>query len=416
MLLVTLVLCWSPIGGWAYSDSPLWGSLARASSRTEAESSLDALKDANVIRLWRSAELQPRYAVSVEQLQSATRCPDVADAFGIYGSQQLEKILFSVVLSAIFAFGAATVAGETLTFLPEIVRFTVVQALSASPFVVLGVGIASPENFMRSLTTTYAKISPAYRARLARHEAGHVLVGHLLGLPLAAVSTNAAAAAAQFYDLQIEQRATMGGAKLASAPRFASPGQLEAIAVVSLAGIMAEIRAFGQSEGGAADLGQLQEIYDRAGLDAEAQLETTRWAALQAFLLLKRHAIALETLVDAFVNENEENIPVTVAIAALENETDFLSEEDNTRWDSLGPLRQKRLQELRRRNRVLPNAVERLMAVQGSSLDDDDDSPVTYDRSPPKQSIISPEDVPLLAFGVTMCFLFYAINGGITLH
>jgi len=382
-----MALCLLAVASAYTTHNDLWAKLGSASSRTEAERSLDALKDADAIRLWRSAELQPRYLVSLDQLRSVTQLSgDVADAFGVYGSQQTEKIAAFIACFGLSAALSAVGAGEALTFLPEIVRFSIVQALCFSPFLALAAGIALPEAFQTRLTEVYASLSPAYRSRLARHEAGHVLVGHLLGLPLASVSANPAAAAAQFYDLRTEQRQVLGATS--GRPRLASASQVDEFAVVSLAGLMAEVSEFGQAEGGAADLGQLQEFYDALRVEKSDQLSRTRWAAVQAFLLLQKHALALETLVAALSSDTD--LDVAKAIAAIEES------------------RTVELEELRRRNRVDPSPLERFLSVRGSRQRNDEETDPIFTWSP--------DDVPTLAFGVTACFLFWAVNGGITLH
>ena len=95
---------------------------------------------------------------------------------------------------------------------------------------------------------------PRNCARLRRHEAGHLVAGHALGLPVANVSANAAYAAVEFRDGRSDVAQTLRLPKEAierQKPRYgASP---EALAVVSLAGIMAEIDEYADAEGGAAD-------------------------------------------------------------------------------------------------------------------------------------------------------------------
>merc|ERR1711871_1726702 len=148
-------------------------------------------------------------------------------------------------------------------------------------------------------------------------------------------------------------------------PRYgASP---EMIAVVSLAGIMAEIDEYADAEGGAADLAQLQSIFDGARMSQRDVLDTTRWAALQAHLLLKRESGALE-----------EGCP--------------------------------NVYESRRKNRVEPTLLERLL-VRPPRRDLDD--PVEYDRSEGFTVPWTEDDVPTLALGVTACFLWYALTVGI---
>ena len=114
----------------------------------------------------------------------------------MYGGQQVEKIaaVFCGVLASC-ALSALVAQVALVGIVPEIWRFVVVQLLCFAPYGALAFGIALPEEVQRLLTRAYAALFPAYRARLVRHEAGHLLLGHLLGLPVKEVATNAAAAA-----------------------------------------------------------------------------------------------------------------------------------------------------------------------------------------------------------------------------
>ncbi|KAJ1447082.1 hypothetical protein M885DRAFT_624689, partial [Pelagophyceae sp. CCMP2097] len=234
----------------------LWVKFGSAASRTDAVVALDKLKALGAAERWACAALQPEYRVSVEQLETATRQRNVADAFGVNGNQQLGKI--SVAAAAVLAAAmlAAVAAQVSLTWLPEILRFTVVQLLCFVPFGAIGVGIAMPEEVQRWLTVAYAA-APAYRARLARHEAGHLVVGHVLGLPVERVRVNAAASAVAFWDLGREDAAALrlpADVAAARPPRFTSrrgKPDFDVLAVVSLAGIMAEVDEWGDAEGGA---------------------------------------------------------------------------------------------------------------------------------------------------------------------
>lgn len=339
--------------------------------------------------------------VSVEQLKTATRQQDIANAFGVYGGQQVDKIaalVFGVLLSAA---SSAVAAQQYLTFLPDIWRFVVTQAFCFAPYGLLLLGITLPETLQKWLTATYATYLPAYRARLVRHEAAHVLVGHVLGLPLADISVNPAAAAATFYDFRDEQKSVLGlGERVPGPPKYvASTASIETLAVVSLAGIMAEVDEYGDAEGGAADLNQLQAIYDTTKLTRDDQIAITRWAALQAHLILKRNAAPLEALVAA-LNARSGATTVADCIRALEDCTH--GSED--------------VAALRNRNRVEPGPLERVLVRP--PLARDWDAPVGR-SSPPQRPFLplwSEEDVPYLAFFTTMLFVLYAVNGGVKLH
>ena len=62
---------------WALLDAP---------QASTADGALEALAARGAATKWRSAELQPRYAVSTTQLETTTRCRgDIADAVGVLG-------------------------------------------------------------------------------------------------------------------------------------------------------------------------------------------------------------------------------------------------------------------------------------------------------------------------------------------
>ena len=83
---------------WALLDAP---------QASTADNALEALAERGAATKWRSAELQPRYAVSTTQLETTTRCRgDIADAVGVLGEQSVEKlaVLFAgVMLSAMLS-------------------------------------------------------------------------------------------------------------------------------------------------------------------------------------------------------------------------------------------------------------------------------------------------------------------------
>ena len=376
------------------STAELWR-LLDAPQASTADNALEALAERGAATKWRSAELQPRYAVSTTQLETTTRCRgDIADAVGVLGEQSVEKlaVLFAgVMLSAMLS---SVAANQSLTFLPEIWRFVIVQLLCFAPYGYLSLGLVFPEDLQRYVVKLYTFLFPAYRARLRRHEAGHLVAGHALGLPVANVSANAAYAAVEFRDGRSDVAQTLRLPKEAverQKPRYgASP---EALAVVSLAGIMAEIDEYADAEGGAADLAQLQSIFDGARMSEGDVLATTRWAALQAHLLLKRESGALEAVVAhlAAVDAKGETPTVSGCVRALEEGC-------------------PNVYESRRKNRVEPTLLERLL-VRPPRRDLDD--PVEYDRSEGFAVPWTEDDVPTLALGVTACFLWYALTVGI---
>ena len=85
-----------------------------------------------------------------------------ADAVGAFGGQSVEKLavlFFCVMLSSA---ASAVAAMQGLTFLPEILRFTVVQLLCFAPYGYLSLGLLLPEDLQRWVTRLY--VAPASRA------------------------------------------------------------------------------------------------------------------------------------------------------------------------------------------------------------------------------------------------------------
>ena len=84
---------------------------------------------------------------------------------------------------------------------PEIIRFTIVWVLSFSPFFFVGTGIVMPASLQSALISLQRGIFPTYRKRMVHHEAGHFLIGHLLGFPIKNYQSNAVKNAVEFYPL-----------------------------------------------------------------------------------------------------------------------------------------------------------------------------------------------------------------------
>ena len=92
-------------------------------------------------------------------------------------------------------------------------------------------------------------LSPEYSERLVRHEAGHLLVGYAMGLPVDAYrADDPVRFAVQFIDPR----------PAAGAWRGLEHDDVDRLCAVSLAGVVAEAMRFGDGIGGVADLAQLQ--------------------------------------------------------------------------------------------------------------------------------------------------------------
>lgn len=144
-----------------------------------------------------------------------------------------------------------------------------------------------------------ARITSAeHRDRIVKHEAGHFLVAHLLGIPISGYAINAwdafkqgqsAQGGVQFDDRQLNQQLQQG--KLTAQ-------MLDRYCTVWMAGIAAETIAYDNATGGAEDRIKLQAVLSQISTPINAELKA-RWASLQARTLIESNLKAYETLVTA---------------------------------------------------------------------------------------------------------------------
>ena len=236
------------------------------------------------------------------------------------GDRDIDRASLAVLSTFLFGSSSAILVQQS-TGLPDIIRWLVVFALCFSPLVLVGFGLAVPSELSAALVSIQREIFPTYRRRMIQHEAGHFLLGHLLGWPVQSYrANNAVKSAVEFYPLSDEdvgrdRAASMGfdAAKgnslepeieIPDKPFYSNEGQggaelknsvfrdeqditefelepaddpkkswpfrgfdeetLDILAVISVAGAASELLAFGNAEGGVADLLQLRRFYGAA--------------------------------------------------------------------------------------------------------------------------------------------------------
>lgn len=166
-------------------------------------------------------------------------------------------------------------------------------------------GLATVDNFSLQgkgstlLLDWLASFSPQHRDRVVRHEAGHFLVAHLLGIAIAGYTLTAWEALKQgqpgqggvmFADRELASQLEQG--KL-------SAQRLDRYCRIWMAGIAAETLVYGDAEGGADDRQKLKTVLTPLGFSVTAQEQKQRWATLQARTLLQENWSAYEALVEA---------------------------------------------------------------------------------------------------------------------
>ena len=393
----------------------------------------------------------------------------VMDLIELNGDRDADRA--SLALFCVFVAGtlSALVAQESLPG-PEIIRFAVVWLLSFSPLAFVGFGIATPDELQTLLVSIQRNVFPTYRKRMIHHEAGHFLVGHILGLPIKGYQANAVKNAVEFYPLNdadvgrerasllgfnakkiyTDQDVTEYDSRNYNVDFFAEGGRgdellsqsvfrdaknytdnpflkidpqndvkkawpyrgfddetIDKLAVVSVAGVCSEILAFGNAEGGYADLSQLRYIFANAESDlSDKDIENRiRYAVGFGMTILRRHLGALDDVVLAM----EKNSSVEDCILAIENC------ENKSGASAIENYEQIRREKIKMEG---VSVFERTLLMGGKNLDTEDSSIIEGKGGGGRNAKFQMTgDDPLYA-AVAAAFLFFvwASTGGLALH
>lgn len=375
--------------------------LDRAQSYSDAVRILGGLRESGLITLFNSSKLAGDRQVTPVELKMKTGISgDIAQKLGMTGGQDMDRLAAGLGGVTLAAMMSGIAASELLPG-PTIVRFVAVWLLCFSPFFYLLYGLQLPGAMQLTLTQVQRTLFPEYRRRLLVHEAAHFLCGYICGLPIEGYSANAAVNAVQLWPLEganrreevlrvlgvtnpaavikasqendasAENRNPKTWAERALAERDAlwtpdgdlsglrarmrtqrpsssslirvDTDTLDRIAVVSMAGAIAEVLEFGSAEGGLADLAQLREMLALAARQRSGGSQVSsaqwvqerdarvRWACVAASTILQNHQASLEAVVDAM----DRGDSVGECVRALEACADATEAEANystTKW------------------------------------------------------------------------------------
>lgn len=167
--------------------------------------------------------------------------------------------------------------------------------------------------------TCLAQISsywPPNRRRILVHEAGHLLVGYLMGCPIRGVILDPITAmkmgiqgqaGTQFWDEKMSNE--LGEGRLSSSA-------FDRYCMVLFAGIAAEALVYGEAEGGENDENMFRSVSVllQPPLSSSQMSNQARWSVLQSFNLLKWHKHAHRAAVSAL----EDGCSLSIVIRRIE--------------------------------------------------------------------------------------------------
>jgi len=384
------------------------------------------------------------------------------------GQRDMDRVSAFLVLAFVPPLAAATGLDYFLlpAGSPEILRWILNWALAFSPLLYAGAGLAFPAKLQAALVNAQAALMPSYRRRMVEHEAGHFLIGHLLGWPVKGYSANAVRNAVEFYPLADPRagsdRAGLLGFDVAGAdeedygdvrappavntePFYseagrgadamvqqsvfrdpspvgpAPPGEgddpvsvwpyrgfdhetLDMLSAVSMGGICSELIGFGRAEGGYADVAQLSSLLGAATpeLDAREKANRVRYSISFGVTQLRRHGAAMDALVDVMARGGG----VAECVAAIETS------------EGIAPRLTSRREDESEFERILLY----LGGILGQVAGDDQSKRMKRiegegggDITPPEFEITG-DDPLYIAGGLAFAFFVWASSGGLSLH
>lgn len=144
-----------------------------------------------------------------------------------------------------------------------------------------------------SLFSSAASASLQSRSRVSLHEAGHFLVAYLYGVPV------------ERYLLPSGKAVLQSPKDIGVQVDLTQVNDVYALAAIGMAGVAAECKVYGTSEGGSADFAEVCKTIKARGSDAsgpatsEAAKRIARWGLLQASMHFREHPKALDALAQA---------------------------------------------------------------------------------------------------------------------
>ncbi|MGV0023427.1 ATP-dependent Zn protease [Phormidesmis priestleyi] len=207
----------------------------------------------------------------------------------------MNQTALNLIAISIFAMTVSTILGPLVNLppaLPAIATFTVLGLATLDSFTWQGRGGTIVLGWL-------ASFSPAHRARVARHEAGHFLVAQQLGIPVTGYTLSAWEAfragqsgqgGVQFDTQELEEQLQQKKLSVQLVDRYCT---------VWMAGGVAETLAYKTVEGGNDDLQKLRTTLAQLRLPDSQIQQKERWAALQAKNLIEQNQAVYDALVAA---------------------------------------------------------------------------------------------------------------------
>ena len=300
-----------------------WASVSDGAPREANVAALTSLAESGSATMWNSMDLSAR-PVSLGELSRTTKISEKAldPTATEYSLEDIQNTFVKVIIaSSLGAIGIA-VLGDALN-LDAGFRFTAVYLFAGIPIGILAIGSTAPgllflpiELYKSAMASDEEKATG--KLRVCKHEAAHLLCSYVLGLPIQEVAVDAKGQGPRVvvYDEELVQQPG----------QLVKESQITKLACVAVSGLIAEADAYGKALGATEDLKVLNSILLRCQppIPSNKQQDTTRYAALMAWTIIKKHSAAY----DAIVNALEAGKGLSACLEAAEQAEKSQSEAD----------------------------------------------------------------------------------------
>merc|ERR1719247_2333410 len=223
-----------------------WATLDTATKREDTVACLNELTSAGEANMWNTMKLSPR-PVSLGELCRTTKLEEsvldpTASEFSL---EDIQGTFIKVLIGATVASTLWAVGSDALG-LDAGLRFTGTYLIAGIPIGVVAVGSVAPGILFLPVEAFRAATANAEEKknrglRVCRHEAAHLLCAYVMGVPVSEVVAEQQGPRVVVYD---EELATQPST-------LVQASQINALAVIALAGLMAEAQAYGKALGAA---------------------------------------------------------------------------------------------------------------------------------------------------------------------
>jgi len=275
-----------------------WSGVVDGAPRSANLAALDALSEAGDATMWNSMKLSAR-PVSLGELSRTTKIDEKAldPTATEFSLEDIQDTFIKVIVGCtVGAIGWAV--GSDALGLDAGLRFAGTYLFAGIPIGVLAIGSTAPGVLFLPIEAYRAATASADEKKLrdqrvCKHEASHLLCAYVLGMPVQEVAVDPSGKG---------PRVVVYDEELATAPgQLVKADQINNLAVVAMSGFMAESDAFGKAVGATEDFKLLNTMMLRCNppLPAQKQQDLSRYAALMAWSIIKKHECAFDAITTA---------------------------------------------------------------------------------------------------------------------